>query len=219
MSFNWLNKIEYPANLLFIGKTNTGKSHMAKFLLYACTAGRKQSLFNYGVVISNTIHVNPDWNCVPKGFQVTPAQSEDMIKKVVAKQTQYPQLKAFIIIDDSIGCIDWNAPHIQQLYTTGRHYRISIFTISQYLYSLKPIIRNMTSYYFLLKTITQRDLKAYYEQCFSFMKYQEFLQFVQHKTDNYGCILVDSKTNSNDPNQMISVVRAPAQIPNFYLNF
>src|SRR5690242_9160553 len=134
-------------------------------------------------------------------------------------QKQGIDLQSILIIDDCLGAIKWGDDFWTQVVTTCRQFGISIWIITQYLNKIPPVVRASTSYYFFLKMISKRELDACYEQCFPWMTKDEFNKFIQTYTEGYQAIMVDNKTQSNDPKSMYKIVQAPKSYPNFILTY
>jgi coproporphyrinogen III oxidase len=94
-----------------------------------------------------------------------------------------------IIIDDCIGSLKFNDVFYTKLYSTYRHPKITLITISQFPMKLSTLMRANADYVFLLKQNGERALKGIYSDYFCFMDYRSYLNYIQENTDNYKDIL------------------------------
>ena len=165
-------------NLLFIGKSFSGKSHLSKYLLYRLALAKK---FHYAALISTTGQFN--WTCIPNNWMFKPSQCQQLLSRMFNYhdhlQKQGIQLQGILIIDDCLGAINFRDEFWTQVVTTCKQFGISIWIITQYLNKVPPVIRASTSYYFFLKMISKRELDACYDQCFPWISKSEFDKFIQ----------------------------------------
>ncbi len=211
------NYLTIDSNIFIIASRNTGKSYLARYIL-KCLFITKQ--LKYVIVISPTLY-NSFQNCIPKNYQYDPKNAEIAINKVLDFQKKHihENIHAAIIIDDAIGLINFNTPWINNLFTTARHPKITIITISQYVYKLTPTLHANSDYVFILKTKGERSLLGIYKNYFSDWNYQEFLTYIKENTNNYGFILINLQTKSNKNSDIYFIRRVSSHIKDFYLNF
>jgi hypothetical protein len=214
------DSLQIPGITLIIGKTQSGKSHLLKYLLKALYL---EGRFSFGCVVSMTSQFTNDWDCIPRNFHLTPDRTEDYLKKsLLPKMAQLKSagyyVPAFIILDDCLGELKWNDAFWTQVATTVRHYNISLFITTQYLKKIPSVIRSQCSQYFFLKMMNQLELKGAYEQCFSMsMKYDQFVNFIFENTKNFKAIFVNNHSLDNE--NLYQVIQAPPRIMPFYMRF
>jgi hypothetical protein len=215
-----IDQLQIPGITLIIGKTQSGKSHLLRYLMKCLWLNGS---FAFGCIISLTSQFTHDWDCIPKRFHLTPDKAEHYLKTILLPRMA--QIKArginmpsFILIEDCLGELKWNDSFWTQLATTVRHYNISLFLTTQYLKKIPSVIRSQCSQYFFLKMMNQLELKGAYEQCFSMvMDYKTFLQFILENTQNYKSIFVNN--HSLDNSDIVQVIQAPNSISPFYMRF
>lgn len=211
--------IQMPCVILSVGKTESGKTHMIKYLL-KCLAMKGR--FNYGCVISSTLFEG-EWDCVPEQNRAFPTQARKYICRIIKYQKRWKEqgilMHSFIVLDDCIGAINFNDALWTQIVTTLRHYGVTLFVNTQYYCKLPAVFRSQAGYIFFMKMLNDRELRAAYEGCFPFMKYREFKEFVKERTGDHKCIFVDNKCSSNCTRDMYKIIKAPQYIIPFTLIF
>jgi hypothetical protein len=179
-------------------------------------------MFNYGAVISSTLHTG-DWDCIPANYRVSPDNGEEYLKRLITFQKKKLQfgikLNAFVILDDILGHFNFNSRFWVAFITTCRQYYISVFILTQYINKVPPTFRVQISYYFLLKMISEEELVGIREQCFPWLSKKEFREMFQRFTNNRGIIFVDNKTLSNDSKDMYKPLQIPSDVKPFYLSY
>ena len=142
-------------------KRNIGKSFLAKYLVYRLIKENPKR-FSYIRVFSNTAHINEDWSFLPdnfikKGFQDDIVQTilKFQEKRVVDLGKEHAP-SCLLIFDDVIGGNSDRMAYsdsINQIFTQGRHYKISSIFCLQYSKSIiTPSMRNNIDLLFLSKS-------------------------------------------------------------------
>lgn len=210
-------KFKFPSMNVLIAKRNSGKSHFLAWLLYL-----SRNVFDYGYVFNKT-YFNGFWKqFVPESW-IYPTYTEEMIRKVMKRQQDIiekvgkenaPQI--FLIFDDEVA--DMNAHHsklFDDLSMNGRHYNITCYVTCQYANKISPTMRTQTDYCFLFTPSSHNVLDILYRNYSKSMNKKDFGEFLLLNTENYGVVIYDNLTKSNNLNDVYTVTRAPAELPKF----
>ena len=160
---------------------------------------------------------------IPSKYHIKPSDCEEFLEtklfntlsKYISKG--YTSFNGFIIIDDCLGSINWNLPIWTKIFSTIRHYKLSIFVLTQYLHKVSPIVRTQAASYIFLKMLNWNELKAAYDCAFNYMTFDAFKDFVKFNTNNYNCIFVNNHSTSND--NIYKIIKAPEFIYPFTLSY
>lgn len=102
------------------------------------------------------------------------------------------------------------------LHLNGRHYKVTEFTICQYLMIIPSVIRGNIDYVVSLKEPSKDNKMKLYKYFFGcFPTFKEFDRVFSSVTENYGCIIMDRTQASNGVSDCIYHYRAPLQTPPF----
>lgn len=214
---SFIDKIKTPSIIILSAGPGSGKSYTIKYLLYCLF---KQKKLKYGVVFCPTNAMNNNYDYIDSKF-VYPSFDEENLKKFLRFQKQHMQ-PAFIIFDDCIGSINFNSNLIIHLFTTFRHYNLTIFLATQYIYKVPPTLRECATYTFIFNVSNMRTIEALQETYFLKHTKQELATTIAHHTepknenDKGKFILV--RVNAPE-SEKYSASRAPPNIRNFKLKF
>ena len=206
----------------FVSRRNSGKSHLARFLLYTLL---EKEMVDEVFIFSQTEYVSKSFDCLPKSHVFngwTPNVVEKIMKKQEKEVIKLGREKAhrvLLILDDVIGSLSPTDHIIQKLYTLGRHFNMTIITLLQYSKGvLSPILRCNSDYLFLGRLSTQA-LGVLYETCHYEGTLSQFVKFVQtqQSLSPYTFLLYDSLT-AIDANRWKQVT-APEERINFQIAF
>lgn len=203
-----LKDIKLPAMIAIIGKTGSGKSTIAKNIVYY-----KQKVIRLPLFISETSTINNDFKNIisePLTFDQFPPdalsalfkQQEKLIKEKNKGNKKYTKavLDAFIIFDDMLGSGKrWlYHPVIRTLAYQCRHWQISWIFCVQDPMSIPDAYRSQIAYTIFTQQKTDRIKKKIYENYWNsdFGNYQIFAAILQKCTSNYNCLIIDNKNMS-----------------------
>src|SRR5690606_32055135 len=108
------------------------------------------SKFDYGFVFSKT-SFNRDYDWIPPQYRFKEISEDQLEKiqqyqeKIIKKMGTFQSPNCFIIIDDQPG-ISLTKPKMKSLFNTARHYKISIFLLTQSTKNICEDLINNTSY-------------------------------------------------------------------------
>lgn len=180
-----MSSLKLPCVFLIAGAPGSGKSYLTKHLIYQYCKNRK---FNHGLVITNT-SFNDGYSFVPAKY-VHSYYDEAVLQKFLDTQIESKE-PAFLVLDDCLGKAQFNSKFFMSFITTYRHYNITVFLTTQYIYAIPPVIRECCTYSYMFQQTTLRSNNALFEtfgQCFENMK--EFKAFLaSHITEEYGTVV------------------------------
>lgn len=213
-------RLNLPASCLLIGESKSGKSHLLK-----CIMGVHANFFNYGVVFSSTCF-NREYSYINDEF-VFEDYDDDLVKKIMIKQRNFidrshsdPNLKipeCFIIVDDNLGLMNLHKKGntFDILFAKGRHFHISVFLCIQSPSYLSPSIRSNATYVFVtvLKPVV---MEMIFNISRGFKNYAALQEYLDTNCIDHRVVMFD---NSEAYNKFSKIIRAPAKIPNYYLDY
>ena len=193
---------------LFLGKKQTGKSFMMKYLLYTAS---KRNRFDYVIIISPT-SFNGDWDVIPESF-IYQTMDDAFLENLFEIQKNNNS-SLLLILDDTIGTVKHDSPKFQTLATSGRHFRISVFASFQHYKKAPTFLRSNAENIFVFKQHNQLIVEnMFFEWGFgNFKTKHEFMEYIRKNTQNYNVVYIDVN------NDKFFVVRAK-DVGKFYLEF
>jgi hypothetical protein len=200
--------IKSDSVVVFIGKRNTGKSYCMKDIL----SYHKE--LPVGIVISPTETANNYFEKFIPNMLIYDEYEPAIVKRFLERQINInkqknDQLKkygsseidsrAFLILDDCLYDKTWPTDkNIRSIFMNGRHYKIFFLITMQYCLGLPPILRANIDYVFIFKNnlIKERE-KIYHHYAGIFNNFETFCTVMDNCTDNYECLVIDNKVQSN----------------------
>jgi len=194
--------------IVMIAKRGSGKSILcAEVLKYfddypvGAIISETDELVSYYSSFFPDIYIHPDYS------QVTASEILERQKKMKEKRKKKNEkgykldIRSFLLMDDCLANnADWKKDvNIRKIFMNGRHYGLLYILTMQYPLGIHPELRENIDYVFLLacnKTATQK--KIYDAYCGIFPTFGAFLEVFQKLTDNYGCMVIDSRSNKNN---------------------
>lgn len=200
--------IKSDSVVVFIGKRNTGKSYCMKDIL------SYHKDLPVGIVISPTETANNYFEKFIPNMLIYDEYEPAIVKRFLERQINInkqksDQLKkygssdidsrAFLILDDCLYDKSWPTDkNIRSIFMNGRHYKIFFLITMQYCLGLPPILRANIDYVFIFKNnlIKERE-KIYNHYAGIFNNFDTFCTVMDNCTDNYECLVIDNKVQSN----------------------
>jgi hypothetical protein len=191
--------IEIGSVCMLIGKRHTGKSFLLKNLLY-----HFKDKIPIVYVCSGTEHVEPFYEkFIPKIFIKVKHDHNYLAKlydrQIKAKQEEWCNKNISIVYDDQLHDKNWFKDElIAETFYNGRHYSITSFFASQTPLGLPSNYRSNIDYIFLMKCPQQESrekLWKYYGGIFPSKRL--FLATLDACTEDYGCLVLNNRTNSS----------------------
>lgn len=203
-----MKNIKSGSTILLIGKRNTGKSILCQDLF------RYNTGWPVGIVISATEKANHFFEKFVPKMLIYDEFEPSIIQKFLDRQekitNQYEaeikkygrtdlDPRAFLVLDDCLYDKTWpNDRNIRALFMNGRHYNVTFIITMQYSMGIPPILRSNIDYVFILRDpILKNQERLYNQYAGMFPSFEIFRQVFTQCTENYECLLVDNKVQSN----------------------
>lgn len=207
--------IKTPSLSLFIARSNSGKSHLMKSILYTLA---REDRFSWVLVFSTT-KFNNEWVSIVGDKNVTDQFDTVYLQDLLAKQGELilkgKAKPGLIILDDMVGTASWNADVITKIATTARHYNISCWISSQWYFKLSTVLRSNVNYMYVLNSVSEKLARSIFEEfpCDRFRKWRDLQDYANKATIDFGCMMIDNSSQ----NPVIHTIRAPAKLKKFQL--
>lgn len=181
-------ELQVPSIMIFSASPKSGKSFLIKDIIYKLASEGK---IDHGLVFTNT-SFNHDYSYLPD--RVVSQYDENRLKRFIKYQKERVEMgkpkSAFLILDDILGSINLNAPLWQMLFSQYRHFHITIFLSTQYIYRVGTVSRECATYAFMFQQRTFRSLQALYEtygqMCETF---NEFKAIIMNNCKDYQVLM------------------------------
>ena len=212
--------LKLPFIAAMVGSPKSGKSFCTKHLLVNLLM---QGELEFGMVITGTKFNGAfdfilDQNLVVSGF------NEPILKQFLRKLKMYREqkgkpAKAFLILDDMVGQIPWESGLILHLLTNYRHYGITVFIATQYIYKINPTARTVCDYAFIWAQDNKRCYEAIYDSFgLGFEDFKKFKSTIDSIVEEpYACLLYTKEKRKVE--ERYQAYKAPAEIPDVRFRF
>lgn len=202
---------------VFIGGRNTGKSYCMKDIMYYHRS------IPMGVMICPTNKFNKNFTGIIPPKCIRGEYSEELIDSLFRRQldiadrveiepTRYAGMdsRIFIGLDDMGFDKNWKKDlRILEIMMNGRHPQITFFLSLQYCLSLRPEFRTNFDYIFVFKHAMKNEklrLFTYFGGMFE--NFAEFNHYLNKMTDNFGCMVIDTRARTNSLTDSVFFYRA-----------
>lgn len=223
-----ISKMTDDAVVLLIGKRGSGKSYLARDILY------QKRHFPVGRVVSGTEYVNEYYSHFIPRLLIASEHNDNIIQNIMdrsqlikkknnkiirkgGKESDLMNRSSFIVYDDALDDAGrWKkSKQIKSLFFNGRHFSIFFLLIMQYPLGIGPSLRANVDYIFLLRATSHQIKRRLYE-CYAgmFDNYDDFSQAFNALTENYGCMVINNKTTSMNLTDQVFYYHA-AKTPDF----
>jgi hypothetical protein len=207
-------KIKNDSVVVFIGKRNTGKSYCMKDIL------SHNKDIPVGVVVSPTERANGYFEKFIPKMLIYDELEEKLVSKFLTRQITITKdrnrelakhgsstidPRSFLILDDCMynkqAMTDKN---IRCIFMNGRHYKIFLMITMQHGLGLPPDLRNNIDYVFIFRNniVNERE-KIYKHYAGMFPTFDVFNQVMNQCTENFECLVIDNKVQSNNINDIV----------------
>ena len=207
-------KIKSDSVVVFIGKRNTGKSYCMKDIM---SYNRDIPV---GVVVSPTERANGYFEKFIPKMLIYDELEEKLVGKFLNRQINITKDKkrelekhgsstidprAFLILDDCMyNKTSIKDKNIRCIFMNGRHYKIFLLITMQHGLGLPPDLRSNIDYVFIFRNnIVKEREKIYNHYAGMFPTFDVFNQVMNQCTENFECLVIDNKTQSNNINDNV----------------
>lgn len=207
-----VNSINTNSRIVVVGKTASGKSTKIEWIMRSL--GRR---IRKGFVMTGSF-TNGDYAWVPPLYKHD-GYDENTIRNVcyvqeckVVEQRLDPTIDPdiwFILDDLSDDDKVMTNKYLKQLFSKGRHRRITTIVMCQYFRDLRKGLRPNIDYLILLANKSPDDRKGIYNQYISCVTFPVFNRIFDKCTENYGALVFKNNANGNEANDCFSYMRIP----------
>jgi len=213
---------EKPLIIACLGKCGTGKSHLIKSMMYNYA---KKTYFKFGIAIVPT-KFNHSYDFINDKY-VIENYSETYLKNYIDKLKNYKKTRGylppnFIILDDTLACVNLYSSLWTHLISTYRHLNLTIILGTQSLSArggVSTLLRQMVNMAFLFRTVYKDTIKACAEAfgnlCDDYHEFEDM--FLQTTSVKHTCLLFVNDKPSKEESYYSYI--APSSTPNFRLKF
>lgn len=218
-----MRQIKSGSTVILLGKRNTGKTVCLTDLL------RYHAEIPIGIVVSATERANHHFEqFVPKFLiydEFDPAiiqkfmeRQEKITDQVMEERKKYGRTdldnRAFLILDDCLYDKTWpNDKNIRCIFMNGRHYGITFAITMQYPLGIPPHLRANVDYVIILRENMVKNRERIYAQYAGmFPTFEVFNQVMDACTQNYECLVIDNKVQSNKLEDQVYWYKADTNI-------
>ena len=203
MEINLINN-----RILIIGKTNSGKSVLCKWLV-----NQQKQYFQKIIIFSSLEKVNEFYKELSN--DIYDEYTEDIGNQIFNKLKEYKiknkdkdKVYNTLIIIDDLGLDIHNSKSLKNIFTKGRHINISCIVLIQYIYMLPPVIRS-NSDTILISQQNQQSLAILCDEYTYFIDKQEFKKMYYDTVQNYHFLVINCNCSKNsDINNIYSKIKA-----------
>jgi len=202
---------------LIVGKRGSGKSKCLVDLLYNLPpvdfvigmAPTEETIETFRQFIPET--------CIYNSF------NQNKLEQMIALQREMIRKKInrsfLLILDDCLyekSVLKSTA--MRELFLNGRHLHISMIICAQYVMDLSPDLRTNVDYIFAMReNIIANRAKLHKFFYGMFEKYEDFAKTMDATTSNFGSMVLDNTSKSNEIEDCVYWYRAQIDVPEFKL--
>lgn len=207
-----LNNIPEGSIINVIGKRGSGKSVFIEDVMLTL-----KNMFPIVTVVSTTDQLNNTFGKHIPAMLIHDNYSSELLaniierqKKIIAYNKANPQKQVnpniLLILDDIQGTTKEtrNDIMLDTIYTTGRHYHITLISAMQYVNGLTPTQRTNTDLICLSRDNNRENQKKLF-QAFAgvFSKFEDFQNAFLQLTENHGVMIINNREQSMDIDKCI----------------
>jgi hypothetical protein len=221
------------AAVVILGKRRTGKSHTAmgmcdllkdRYPTVVVSTGTKFNGFWQRIIPEEYVHEGFDEDLINKLMETQEARIQKKrleramlpIEQQKQAEDEDQSLNLLYILDDVASEAHLHSSHaLGALYTKGRHYKISPWLLSQYIYAMSPAIRSNTDFAFILHQSQRRSKDAIGDEFLSQIPRRDAASVMSKFTPGYQMLVIDNSQNTDELTDVLSTYQAPKELPQF----
>ena len=203
-----VSKLRDDSVVIFIGPRNSGKSTNLFSVL------RQHVGIPIGIIISGTEGANHAFEKIVPKMLIYEDYDSSIVDKFLDRQKQIMNQvnhekkkygrtdidpRAFLVLDDCMYDNSWTSEtNIRYIFLNGRHLKIFCLITMQYPMGIPPALRANVDYIFINRNnmIKERE-KIYHQYAGMFPSFEVFNSVLTQTTENYECLVIDKKSQSN----------------------
>lgn len=218
-----LREIPEGSVINVIGKRGSGKSVFIQDLMYMM-----KDRFPVVIVVSTTDELNHTFDRHVPSMLIHNTYSSELLenilnrqRRIIAFNQKHPTRKInpnlLLILDDIQGTTKKirNDTMLDTIYTTGRHYHITLISAMQYVNGLTPTQRSNTDFICLSRDNSQENQKKLYQAFGGMFNFANFKTTFIHLTENHGIMIINNREQSTDVERCVFWYRVDMNKPNF----
>jgi hypothetical protein len=200
-------KMKCPHLAVFSARRASGKSYLARYLLYKLTQAKE---FDYVYCVSPT-NFNGFWPSVLGEENCTSEFNAEWLEALLAKQASLvtigKPLRGLLILDDCLGSTSFHQDVFTKVSVAGRHYQLSVWAMFQHFHKIPTVIRSNSDYFIVLGNQQDKVMKALYEEFapVALNNWNQMRTIIKNGTNDYGAVLIDNLNAGK-----IHLLKAPA---------
>jgi len=101
------------------------------------------------------------------------------------------------------------------LHCISRHDKILFIELYQYYTQLIAKFRRQLSWVFIMRPVSENDVKTMHKEFFAMFTYSEFKNLINLATRNHGCLVLHVLSDSSNIEDRVFYYRAPYPVPKF----
>lgn len=189
-----------------IGPRGSGKSCLLKDLLY-----RTKDMFNIGYADVGSLSALEMCREFLPHDNVTLNQNKEALQGILS---DVDRINHALFVEDDLASKHLRNTEQDNLYTNGRHLKISKFTTCQTIIQFPQNLRSNLDYIFFAYNSNLDDQKRIWEKyCGGISSFQEFQSIFKQTTKDHSFIVIDNTTT----NDSIFYYKASLDIPSFQI--
>ena len=203
---------------LLLGRRGSGKSVLLRDLLYnSCDR------YDFAMAMCPTMESSQLLKeCMPKCcvFDRYMQSKIDALVRVATETTAQGKGRSFLLILDDVmyDKAICRTQSFRYLFYNGRHAKISVMILLQYLTDMPPDMRTQVDYVYTMKENTIQNRMKLYKMFFGvFDTFEDFTAVLDRCTQNYETLMLDNTLQSNGPADCIFWYKAKMDNPSFQL--
>lgn len=203
-----MRQIKDGSSIIMLSKRGTGKTTMVTDLF------RHHTDWPIGIIISPTERANHHYERFIPKMLIYDEWDPKILERFIERQEKITDQRAreirhnrgsdldnraFLVLDDCLYDKSWPTDkNIRCLFMNGRHYNITFAITMQYPLGIPPVLRANIDYVFILRenNIANRE-RIWKQYAGMFPTFHSFCQVMDQTTQNYECLVIDNKTQSN----------------------
>jgi hypothetical protein len=205
-----MKKVKPDSVCCFIAPRRSGKSFLIRDLLY------HHQTIPAGVVVSKTDKLCHYYDQFIPPVLIHDKYDPELLDKLFDRQKKairekWPNPYCFLIFDDTLSDADsWKKDErIKEVFFNGRHYKILFLLTMQAPMGIGPSLRGNIDYTFILRNPSMKYRKDIYENyCGMFPTREIFEKVLDACTSDFGCLVVDNTTRSNELTDQVFYYKA-----------
>jgi len=198
-----MNPKQGPATILLVGSKRTGKSTLIEALMRIFRRIPKGMIITGSQSSAERFSKFFPKSCI---YDCLDDRLVQQIGSVIKKQEKLNKSKvrgdysSLLLFDDCGYDQKFSRSQIlKKLFMNGRHYKILIIMAIQYARSIPPDLRNNADYVFILRDPSIDGRKKLHKDYAGIIHdFKMFCKIMDKCTSDYGCLVIDKTTSSNE---------------------